>query len=130
MDIQHNEMRNARGPLDSYGVHIDYNNENVVVQYNYSFNNEGGFAQILGGNVDCGYRYNVSVADGERVAGVNGALQNGRIFNVSNFCNRPAGCPSVGSFIYNNTIFVPADRTPEIFVKAASSFSNLVRARA
>ena len=46
--IQNNVFMNARGPLDSYGVHIDYNNENVVVQYNFSYNNEGGFVQILG----------------------------------------------------------------------------------
>lgn len=118
--IQHNELRNARGPLDSYGVHIDYNNENVVVQYNYSHNNEGGFVQILGANLDCGYRYNISVGDGARVEGVDGAVQDGRIVNVSNFCNVPAGCPSIGNFIYNNTIFVPSDISPGIFFKAGS----------
>jgi hypothetical protein len=118
--IQHNVVRNARGPLDSYGVHIDYNNENVVVQYNYSQNNEGGFVQILGANENCGYRFNISVGDGGRVEGVNGALQNGRIFNVSNFCNVNAGCPSVGNFIYNNTVFVPNTVSPEVFFKAGS----------
>ena len=71
---------------------------------NYSYNNEGGFVQILGANVDCGYRYNISVRDGSRVEGVDGALQNGRLVNVSNFCNIAAGCPSAGNFIYNNTI--------------------------
>lgn len=118
--IQYNLLRNAQGPLDSYGVHIDYNNENVVVQYNYSFNNAGGFAQILGANVDCGYRFNISVADGRRVEGVDGALQNGRIFNVSNFCNVGAGCASVGNFLYNNTVWVPNTMSPEIFFRAGS----------
>lgn len=118
--IQHNEMRNARGPLDSYGVHIDYNNENVVVQFNYSYNNEGGFVQILGANEDCGYRYNISVRDGSRVEGVDGALQNGRLVNVSNFCNIAAGCPSAGNFIYNNTIWVPNTMSPEISFRAGS----------
>ena len=74
---------NATGSLDSYGVHIDYDNANVVVQYNFSYNNEGGFVQILGANINSGYRYNISVADGSRINGVNGAAQNGRIFNVS-----------------------------------------------
>ena len=118
--IQHNVVRNARGPLDSYGVHIDYNNENVTVQYNYSYNNEGGFVQILGANLDCGYRYNISVSDGSRVSGVGGALQDGRIFNVSDFCNVPAGCPSVGNFIYNNTVFVPSSFSPDIVFQAGS----------
>lgn len=118
--IQNNILMNAQGPLDSYGVHIDYNNENILVQYNYSYNNEGGFAQILGANINAGYRYNISVADGSRVEGVNGAIQNGRIFNVSNFCNINAGCPSTGNFIYNNTIYVPASINPEISFKAGS----------
>ena len=118
--IQHNELRNARGPLDSYGVHIDYNNENVVAQYNYSHHNEGGFVQILGANLDCGYRYNISVGDGARVEGIDGAVQDGRIVNVSNFCNVPAGCPSIGNFIYNNTVFVPSDISPGIIFKAGS----------
>ena len=118
--IQNNTVRNARGPMDSYGVHIDYNNENVVVQYNYSYNNEGGFVQILGGNTDCGYRYNISVGDGYRVQGVDGGLQSGRLFNVSNYCNVNAGCPSVGNFIHNNTVFVPNTFSPEIVFKAGS----------
>lgn len=128
--IQHNTVMNAQGPLDSYGIHIDYNNENVVVQYNFSYNNEGGFAQILGANINSGYRYNISVADGSRVDGVNGAIQNGRIFNVSNFCNIPAGCPSTGNFIYNNTVYVPDNISPEIFFKGGSGqtalYNNLI----
>ncbi len=123
--IQNNVLRNARGVLDSYGVHIDYNNENVLVQYNYSYNNEGGFAQILGGNTNVGYRYNISVGDGYRVEGVDGAIQNGRIFNVSNYCNVNAGCPSVGNFIYNNTIYIPNTFNPEIYFKPGSGETSL-----
>ena len=118
--IQNNVLMNAKGALDSYGVHIDYNNTNVLVQYNFSYNNEGGFVSILGANVNSGYRYNISVADGSRVKGVNGATKNGRIFNVSNYCNIPGGCPSTGNFIYNNTVFVPSDISPEIFFIADS----------
>ena len=51
---QHNKFMNAHGPMDSYGSHIDYGNENVVFQYNYSYNNEGGLAEILGDNINCG----------------------------------------------------------------------------
>ena len=116
---QHNKFMNAHGPMDSYGSHIDYGNENVVFQYNYSFNNEGGFAEILGDNINCGYRYNISVNDGYR-EDPNGTpwdkkrLKN--LFWVSNFCGQnPIRCPSVGTFIYNNTIFVNDTLNPEIY---------------
>ena len=108
---------NAHGPMDSYGSHIDYGNENVVFQYNYSYNNEGGFAEILGDNINCGYRYNISVNDGYR-EDPDGTPWNkkGKIFWVSNFCGQnPIKCPSVGTFIYNNTIFVNDTLNPEIY---------------
>ena len=57
--IEHNEFRNANGPADSAGCHIDFNCSNVIVQYNISENNAGGFCEILGNNYNCAYRYNV-----------------------------------------------------------------------
>ena len=114
---QHNKFMNAHGPMDSYGSHIDYGNENVVFQYNYSYNNEGGFAEILGDNINCGYRYNISVNDGYR-EDPNGTPWNkkGKIFWVSNFCGQnPIRCPSIGTFIYNNTVFVNDTLNPEIY---------------
>ena len=114
---QHNKFLNAHGPMDSYGSHIDYGNENVVFQYNYSCNNEGGFAEILGDNLNCGYRYNISVNDGYREDP--NAIpwdKKGKIFWVSNFCGQnPIRCPSVGTFIYNNTVFVNDTLSPEIY---------------
>ena len=114
---QYNKFLNARGPMDSYGAHIDYGNENVVFQYNYSYNNEGGFAEILGDNINCGYRYNISVNDGYR-EDPNGIPWNkkGKIFWISNYCgNNTVRCPSVGTFIYNNTIFLNDSLNPEIY---------------
>ena len=114
---QHNKFMNAHGPMDSYGSHIDYGNENVVFQYNYSFNNEGGFAEILGDNINCGYRYNISVNDGYR-EDPNGTPwdKKGKIFWVSNFCGQnPIRCPNIGTFIYNNTVFVSDTLNPEIY---------------
>ena len=114
---QHNKFMNAHGPMDSYGSHIDYGNENVVFQYNYSYNNEGGFAEILGDNINCGYRYNISVNDGYR-EDPNGVAwdKKGKIFWVSNFCGQnPIRCPNVGTFIYNNTVFVNDTLNPEIY---------------
>ena len=115
---QHNKFMNAHGPMDSYGSHIDYGNENVVFQYNYSFNNEGGFAEILGDNINCGYRYNISVNDGYR-EDPNSVQwdKKGKIFWVSNYCGQnPIRCPSVGTFIYNNTVFVNDTLNPEIYI--------------
>ena len=114
---QHNKFMNAHGPMDSYGSHIDYGNENVVFQYNYSYNNEGGFAEVLGDNINCGYRYNISVNDGYR-EDPDGTPwdKKGKIFWVSNFCGQgPVRCPSVGTFIYNNTVFVNDTLNPEIY---------------
>ena len=114
---QHNKFMNAHGPMDSYGSHIDYGNENVVFQYNYSYNNEGGFAEVLGDNINCGYRYNISVNDGYR-EDPNGTPwdKKGKIFWISNFCGQnPIRCPSVGTFIYNNTVFVNDTLNPEIY---------------
>ena len=114
---QNNKFMNAHGPMDSYGSHIDYGNENVVFQYNYSYNNEGGFAEILGDNINCGYRYNISVNDGYR-EDPNGTPwdKKGKIFWISNFCGQnPIRCPNVGTFIYNNTVFVNDSLNPEIY---------------
>jgi hypothetical protein len=113
---QHNKFMNARGPMDSYGAHIDYGNENVVFQYNYSFNNEGGFVEILGDNINCGYRYNISLNDGYR-EDPNGTPWNkkGKIFWISNYCgNNTVRCPSVGTFIYNNTIYLNETLNPDL----------------
>ena len=129
---QHNKFMNAHGPMDSYGSHIDYGNENVVFQYNYSYNNEGGFAEILGDNINCGYRYNISVNDGYR-EDPNGTPWNkkGKIFWISNYCgSNIVRCSNTGTFIYNNTVFVNDTLNPEIYfwpdVGDVHVYNNLV----
>ncbi len=116
--IQENRFMNAHGPQDSYGTHIDYGNENVVIQYNLSYHNEGGFVEILGDNIRCGYRYNISVNDGYR-EDPEGEPWNkkGKIFWVGNYCgSSTVRCPSTETFIYNNTVFVNDTLFPEIYV--------------
>lgn len=116
--IQDNRFMNAHGPQDSYGAHIDYGNENVVIQYNLSYHNEGGFVEILGDNIRCGYRYNISVNDGYR-EDPEGEPWNkkGKIFWVGNYCgSNTVRCPSTETFIYNNTVFVNDTLFPEIYV--------------
>ena len=102
--IQNNIFENAYGPQDSYGAHIDWGCKRVVMQYNLSRNNFGGFGEILGENEMCGYRYNISIGDGTRTG-----QHKGLIFWVSDFAGsddrRKA---SKNNFFYNNTIFVPS----------------------
>jgi hypothetical protein len=120
--IEHNSFMNANGPGDSAGCHIDFNCHDVVVQYNFSANNAGGFCEILGNNYNCSYRYNVSVNDGHRVKGKNGAFQEGKIFWLSGFNgkgNKRTG--PFNSYFYNNTIYVSKDIVAKVAVDKASS---------
>ena len=116
--IQDNRFMNAHGPQDSYGAHIDYGNENVVIQYNLSYHNEGGFVESLGDNIRCGYRYNISVNDGYREDPEGDPWdKKGKIFWVGNYCgSSTVRCPSTETFIYNNTVFVNDTLFPEIYV--------------
>jgi len=105
--IEHNQFMQARGRGDSCGIHIDFDCRDVVVQYNLSYDNEGGFVEILGNNYNCAYRYNISVNDGSRRKGVNRAFQEGKVLWTSGFAGR--GKEKNGpyhSYIYNNTVFV------------------------
>ena len=110
MLIERNAFLHARGKADSCGAHIDFNCSNVVVQHNLSLDNEGGFVEILGNCRNCSYRYNVSINDGFRVKGKNGAQQEGKTLWLSSYTGR--GNKRTGpfnSYIYNNTVFVKAD---------------------
>lgn len=121
MLIENNRFENANGPGDSAGVHIDYNCSDVVVQYNFSANNAGGFCEILGNNFNCAYRYNISVNDGYRIKGEQGAFQEGKIFWLSGYQgNDKKSAGPYNSYFYNNTIYVPAHITPKIAVSSSA----------
>jgi hypothetical protein len=108
--IEKNVFMHARGRYDSCGAHIDFNCRDVVVQYNLSVDNEGGFVEILGNNHNCAYRYNISINDGARVKGVAGAGGDGYTIQVNGYVgsgNTPDG--PYNSYIYNNTIYVRSD---------------------
>ncbi len=112
--IEKNAFMHARGRYDSCGVHIDIGCSDVVVQYNLSMDNEGGFVEILGNNYNCAYRYNISINDGARRAGTN---ENGLgvgdghvlLFSGHNFSGLERTGP-FNSYIYNNTIYVKHDQ--------------------
>lgn len=113
---QYNRSYDVKGNGDSYGMHIDFGNEDVIYQYNYSQNSEGGFCEILGSNNRCGYRFNVSVNDGYRD-------NHGNTIWISGFVgsgNDPIRSDS--SYIYNNTIYYTESYSPNIEIYASNTF--------
>lgn len=108
--IERNQFMHARGKADSCGVHIDFNCSNVVVQYNLSMDNAGGFVEILGNVHNSVYRYNISINDGFRVKGQDGAEQEGKVLWTSGYVGRdqPKHGP-YNNYIYNNTVYVKPD---------------------
>lgn len=119
--IENNRFENANGPGDSAGIHIDFNCNDVVVQYNLSANNAGGFCEILGNNYNCAYRYNISINDGFREKGVKGAFQEGKIFWLSGYQGdvKPKAGP-YNSYFYNNSIYVAAGISPKIAISSST----------
>ncbi|SDD18551.1 Right handed beta helix region [Algoriphagus faecimaris] len=115
--IEKNQFLYANGPGDSAGAHIDFNCDNIILQYNLSAYNAGGFCEILGNNYNCAYRYNISVNDGHRVKGENGAFQEGKTLWLSGYQGgkKPRKGP-INSYIYNNTIYVGEDIVSKIAI--------------
>ena len=115
--IKKNIFQNANGPADSAGCHIDFNCDNIIVENNVSYNNAGGFIEILGNNFNCTYRHNVSINDGHRVKGENGAFQEGKTFWLSGYVGkgRERSGP-FNSYIYGNMVYVGKEITPKIAV--------------
>jgi hypothetical protein len=105
--IEHNRFMYAHGKMDSRGAHIDHHCRDVVIQYNMSIENGGGFVEILGDNHNCSYRYNISVNDGWRRKGEDGAVRDGEILFFSNYTGQNVEKKGpYNSYIYNNTIYV------------------------
>ena len=54
------------------------------------------------------YRYNISINDGHRIKGVDGAFQEGKIFWLSGYQGNKEPKGPVNSYFYNNTIYSDA----------------------
>lgn len=111
--IEKNAFMHARGRYDSCGAHIDIGCTDVVVQYNLSMDNEGGFVEILGENYNCAYRYNISINDGARKAGTNDSglsVGDGHVFIFSGHNGTANRAGPYNSYVYNNTIYVKEDQ--------------------
>jgi hypothetical protein len=102
--VQYNQAINAKGILDSHGIHVDHSNIDTFIQYNYMQDCEGGFVEILGGNQRAVYRYNISVNDGWRV-NPNWANSDHTIW-LNDKIGSEGGHPSYDSYIYNNTVVI------------------------
>ncbi len=115
--VEYNQFTNASGPGDSAGFHIDYNCSHVVVQYNLSAHNAGGFCEILGNNYNNAYRYNISINDGYRSKGENNAFQEGKLFWLSGFQGgKKKRSGPFNSYFYNNTMYVSDEITTKIAI--------------
>jgi len=112
---QFNKSYHVRGHGDSYGMHIDFGNENVILQYNYSEDSEGGFVEILGKNINSTYRFNVSVNDGFRD-------NKGNSIWLSDFAGTNNRISSDSNYVYNNTIYADAGITPDISIVGKNTF--------
>lgn len=120
--IEKNSFLYANGPGDSAGAHIDFNCDNIILQYNLSAYNAGGFCEVLGNTYQCAYRYNVSINDGYRKKGVDGAFQEGKTFWLSGYQGgeRPRKGP-VNFYFYNNTIYCDSTHLAKIAVDNTSN---------
>ncbi|MBX2874016.1 MAG: hypothetical protein KTR30_18005 [Saprospiraceae bacterium] len=118
--IQYNNSYHVRGILDSHGIHVDHDNVNTFVQYNYMEDSEGGFVEILGGNLNAVYRFNISVNDGWRS---NPGWVNS---NHTIWLNEKAAGGSIhqsdSSYIYNNTVYIDRDFSTAIDINATNTF--------
>jgi hypothetical protein len=76
----------------------------------------------LGNNYNCSYRYNISINDGYREKGSDGAFQEGKIFWLSGYCGKNSKRKGpYNTYFYNNTIFVKAEIVAKIAVDKVSS---------
>lgn len=114
--MQFHTLTYVGGELDSYSQHIDFGNLNILMQYNYSEDNEGGFCQILGDNMKSTYRYNISVNDGFRVG-----KHPGKTIGLTDYTGNKA-IRSDSTYIYGNTIFLNNDITTEISLDGLTTF--------
>ncbi len=91
--VQYNEVTGTKGTKDGQAFDSDYQCKRTIIQYNYSYQNEGGFILICSPgnsyNLDTIVRYNVSVHDG---------VDSGRVIQIG-------GNPTNTHF-YNNTIVI------------------------
>jgi hypothetical protein len=74
----------------------------------------------LGNNYNCAYRYNVSVNDGHRIKGQDGAFQEGKTFWLSGYQGDKPRKGPVNSYFYNNTIYLDSSIVSRVAIDGTS----------
>ncbi len=128
--FRYNESYLCRTTLDGYGYDIDGDNKNIVFEYNYSHDNDGGFILIVNYN-NTGYtvRYNISQNDHQYqlacphfpYAHPTTWNVDGKIYNNTFYAKEPGqrklllmlGRPR-HTEIYNNIFYVESEEIGEI----------------
>jgi hypothetical protein len=139
--LQNNEFSHVRGAADSHGAHIDIACDSVIIQYNLSYDNEGGFAEYMGAASNCIYRYNLSINDGWRVKNMpcsngvkdtSGNILNNRQHGTSIWFSDFTGFDGqdkVGAsynMVYNNTFYIPAGYSPRIKLQDSTHHNSII----
>jgi hypothetical protein len=139
--IQFNEVSGMRGTVDGMAYDADYRCDSTLIQYNYSYNNEGGFILMCApGNsysTNTVVRYNISVNDGvnsARVIQLGGKITNTRIYNNTFYIPGHKDVPIIASnewdggnadstFFYNNIFHVaPGGRGSYVWDKSTRNY--------
>ena len=122
--MQYNVCLSTRGWLDSHGIHIDNHNKNTFVQYNYMEDCEGGFVEILRGNTNAVYRFNVSLNDGWRV-NENWNTSNHTIWVHTVRHIKKDFKPNDHIYVHNNTVVINKPFKNRTFTSVVMDASNL-----
>ena len=118
--VQYNKQYRNKGFGDTYGAggHVDFYCKDVIFQYNYSEDTDGGFVEILGDCENTTFRHNVSVNDGHRTAHHNYTIWLSGYVGTGN-----TPIPSNNNYIYNNTVYVNnAAIDPQISIFAEDTY--------
>jgi hypothetical protein len=123
--VQYNKQYRNKGFGDTYGAggHVDFYCKNVIFQYNYSEDSDGGFVEILGDSENITFRHNVSVNDGHR-----SEHHNYTIWLSGYVGTDKTPIPSQNSYIYNNTVYVNnpnIDTQISIFAENTYIYNNI-----
>ncbi|MCX6878667.1 MAG: right-handed parallel beta-helix repeat-containing protein [Verrucomicrobia bacterium] len=142
--IQYNEVIGTKGTKDGQAFDSDYLCKRTIIQYNYSYQNEGGFMLVCSPgnsyNIDTLVRHNVSVHDGinsARVIQIGGNPTNTRFIDNTIVLGPNQNLPLVSfneweggnakdtSFIHNNLIVSDGGKATYAFGKSTGTrFSN------
>ena len=98
--IQYNEVTGTKGTKDGQAFDSDYLCNRTIIQYNYSYENEGGFILVCSPgnsyNIDTIVRNNVSVRDG---------INSARVIQIG-------GNPTHTQFLDNTIVLGPKQNLP------------------